>query len=98
MIKAGAEVVSNEKQLPNLHPSLQRILMLELARANEVVEVTRSDWPQPNSLFVYLSLPFQRRYGEMKEAQFYALHDPHYWGDEYSVDQGQQILACRYYK
>jgi len=98
MIEVDAEVVSNEKQLLDLHPSLLRILMLELAHENEVVEVTRSNWPQPNSLFVCLASPFQRRYYEVEEAQFHAPHDPHYWGDEYSVDQGQQIVACRYYQ
>jgi len=84
----------NDEVVGRLHPSLRAILQLELARGNKVVEVTQSDWPRPDSLFVCLNFSFGRRYEEFGEAQFFALQDPRYWGDQYSVEEGLQILAC----
>lgn len=90
-------MTTEESRIVNrLCPSLRAICEMEIARGNRVCEVWEGEWPRPNSVFVMLEHPFARRYDEFSDLEFSQLNDPHYWGDDYSVENGRLILACRF--
>jgi hypothetical protein len=77
-----------------MSPPLQSILDAELARGNEVVDV--SDWPPKCHLLVILKMPFQRSYLPLVDVEYQDINDTHYWKAEYRYKGGLQCLACRF--
>jgi hypothetical protein len=78
--------------LPKLAPPLLAILEAELARGNEITEV--SDWPPKCSLLVVLRMPFHHEYPTSTDVEFASINDRHYWKDEYRFKGGMHTLAC----
>jgi hypothetical protein len=75
-----------------LVPQLQGILDAELARGNEMVEVT--NWPPICSLLIILRRPFSANYLPLPDVEFASINDRHYWKDEYRFKGGTQTVAC----
>ncbi len=85
----------SDEVVGRLEPALRAILELELARENEVVAVGHSDNPRAHEVIVCLKFSFGRRTDEFEGMRFRRITSPDDgWKDEYSVDEGRQILAC----
>ena len=84
--------MSNPIDIPNMEPPLQAILEAELAKGNEIREV--SGWPPKCKLLVILQYRFAGSYEVTGEIEFRTLNDPHYWYSEYKFKGGVQTLAC----
>jgi len=76
-----------------LVPELQSILDAELARGNEIDEV--SCWPPKCSLLVILKRPFGKSYLPLSHVEFASINDTHYWKEEYRFKGGIQTIACK---
>ena len=72
---------------------LQSILDAELARGNEIAEIT--DWPPVCHLLVILRKPFHDSYS-LPDVEYEQINDSHYWQAEYRFMGGKQTLACRF--
>jgi hypothetical protein len=81
-------------KLEILAPPLRKILESELARGNEVQEVTA--WPPKCHLLVILRRPFSMRYEPEPHVEFAEVNDMHYWKGEYRFRGGVQTVACNF--
>ncbi len=84
--------MSKPIEIPSMEPPLQTILEAELAKGNEMKEV--SSWPPKCKLLVILKYRFAGFYEVSEEVEFRTLNDPYYWYSEYNLRGGIQTLAC----
>ena len=79
-----------------LHPSLARVLALEVERGNLVTETWRG-WPEPRTHCVRLERPFGTRITERVpvDLSYVLLDDPHHWYEELRHANGQMIVTSR---
>lgn len=69
--------------LEKLHPDLLAIVRQELAMGNEIVE-TGQGWPDPDSMFVRLKLPFRTPPTDVPSTvEYLEINDPHWWKAEF---------------
>jgi hypothetical protein len=84
--------VSLMKAFSDFHPELRRILELELAAGNSVVE-TWSGFGNG----VLLAEPFKRKHSfSSATLEYREVDDPHYWRAEYRVRGLDEFVACRF--
>jgi RimJ/RimL family protein N-acetyltransferase len=79
--------------LARLTSSLRTLLDAELAAGNEIVE-TGTGWPDADSVFVRLRLPFRARPASLPAGVSYLeLNDPHWWRAEYNTAKPRHLLV-----
>jgi hypothetical protein len=84
----------NEEHLEKFSIVLTGILQEETALGNKVVE-TSEGWPEPETILVFLALPFSKTY-QLPGVEFRELNDPHWWKSEYIERATHHILACKF--
>lgn len=79
--------------LAKLHPDLMAIVNRELAMGNEILE-TGQGWPDPDSMFVRLKLPFKTAPNEVPDTvEYLEVNDPHWWKAEFHSLSPRHIVA-----
>ena len=86
----------DKERVDELCQELRPLLDSELAAGNTIVE-TWKGWPQKESLYIMLAVPFSIRQDSLPPAvRFVAVDDPHYWKSELVCDRTHHALACRF--
>lgn len=82
-----------QEHLDSFSDKLNRILLTELKRGNEVRETSKG-WPQKTTIMVFMKRPFTQRYHLYEGVKYRELNDPHYWKAEYFDKSTNHVLAC----
>lgn len=90
--------MNTEQANDKLCEELRALLQAEIGQGNKVVEI-RKGWPKEDSVLVLLEKPFKTATHEitkMKEIEYIAVDDPHWWKGEYRCNIHNHVLACRF--
>ncbi len=83
--------------LKNLPICLQVILKEETKAGNEIVEISKGDWPEKNATFIFLKKPFLTPIRHnLPNVEYRLINDPHYWKAEYHHQQSNVLLCCKF--
>jgi len=81
--------------LESLPTCLQVILKEELKAGNEIDEISKGDWPDKNSILIFLKKPFLTPIRQnLPYVEYRLINDPHYWKAEYHHQTSKILLCC----
>ena len=87
----------NQKDVDDFKGELRLILYKELKKGNEIVETYRGDWPNKDTLMIFLKRPFITHINiELEGITYSEINDRHYWEAQYYDEKNNQFLICKF--
>lgn len=87
----------NQKDVDDFKGELRLILYKELKKGNEIVETYRGDWPNKDTLMIFLAksflIPIKR---DIEGITYSDIDDHHFWKAQYYDEKNNQFLICRF--